>query len=189
MLRTLALGLARGSLQGLALGVVIGVGLAYGLHWAMPAGSLLGYLAAMLTAATVGVLGGRAPWREGAWLVAVLKGLGGLGVGALLEWLATTYVAATAPSGLVEALRLGGSDTLRWVEVAPLTLGAIGAIFGVLVELDHAGESDEESDGRKPRGHASDATVAEAGRTVRARGAARDHDDDAPARTRRERKS
>lgn len=122
--------LALGSLKGLAIGTAIGLGVHLGLRWPVPSGGLLAYLLAMGVGGTAGVFGGRAPWKEGAWLEAALKMVFGVGVGALLYWLAARYAPFEIPMP-------GGA--LPWTSVSPLFLPPIGALYGALVELDHDG--------------------------------------------------
>lgn len=121
--------LAIGFLKGLILGVAVGVGVELGLHWPTPSGQLLAYLFAMGVGGTAGVFGGRAPWKEGAWLEALLKMIFGVGIAALLYWLASRYVPLSIPW-------MGGPRP--WTSIPPLYLGPIGALFGALVEIDHA---------------------------------------------------
>ncbi|MBX7193752.1 MAG: hypothetical protein K1X94_16995 [Sandaracinaceae bacterium] len=150
-MRALGIAILRGLLKGLVIGLTLGLVLTYALRWAVPVGSLLGYLAAMAACGTTGVAGGKAPWKEGAWLVAGLKALAGVGVGALLYWVLDAHLDATLPSGLVALLALpdGGAE-LSWVSYPPLALAAITASFGLLVELDHLGGDDDTEPATKP---------------------------------------
>jgi hypothetical protein len=119
-----------GFLKGLVLGAAVGFGVHLGLRWPLPSGGLLAYLFAMGVGGTAGVFGGRAPWKEGAWLEALLKMIFGVGVGALLYWLASRYAPFELPMP-------GGA--LPWTSVAPLFLPLIGALYGAVIELDHDG--------------------------------------------------
>jgi len=124
-----------GLLKGLLIGGGIGAGLQYGLHWTNASG-LLGFLLAMGVAGTAGVFAGKAPWKEGAWIEATLKGLVGVGLGALAYW-GLTYVPFEVPfPGLT------GSHALASLPVvfAP----AIAGVYGSLVELDNTGDDDDE---------------------------------------------
>lgn len=127
MLKRLVVGL----LKGLVLGGAIGAGIQYGLHWPVPSGGLLGYLLAMGAAGTTGVFAGKPPWREGAWIEALLKGLVGAGIGALLYWLGSSYGALALPFP-------GESEALAWTALPVLFLPAIAGVYGSLVELDNA---------------------------------------------------
>lgn len=127
MLKRLGLGL----LKGLIIGGAIGAGLQYGLGWSDASG-LLGFLVAMAAAGTAGVFAGKPPWQEGAWIEATLKGMVGVGLGALAYW-GLTYLRIEFPfPGLT------GQHTLASLPVvyAP----GITALYGSLVELDNTGE-------------------------------------------------
>lgn len=117
-----------GFLKGLLVGLAVGVGIEAFLHWPLPSGGLLAYLLSIGVGGTAGVFGGRAPWKEGAWLEAALKMAVGAAVGALLYWLASRYAAFELPW-------IGGAR--RWTSIAPLFLAPIGALYGAIVELDH----------------------------------------------------
>lgn len=140
----------RGLGKGLVLGLALGLVLSYALRWPVPTGSLLGYLAAMAACGTTGVAGGKAPWREGAWLVAAWKGVAGVGVGALLYWALCTHLDGTMPPGLVSLLALPADPgltedgALSWVAIPTLSLAAVATTFGLLVEIDHVGGDDDE---------------------------------------------
>jgi len=139
-----------GLLKGLVLGAAIAAGVSYGAHWATPSGGLLAYLLALGVGGTAGIFGGRAPWKEGAWIEAAIKGLVGVCVAALLYWLASAYAARSIPWP-------GASSPIPWTSIPLLFLPAIGAIFGALVELDH-----DDADGKpaKKKSAASKARVA-----------------------------
>lgn len=129
MLKRLGLGL----LKGLAIGGAIGAGLQYGLHWTDASG-LLGFLIAMGAAGTAGVFAGRPPWREGAWIEAALKGMVGVGLGALAYW-GMTYLDFLQ----VPWPQLAGTHS---VDALPaLYAPAIAGVYGALVELDNTGEA------------------------------------------------
>jgi len=117
-----------GFLKGLLIGVAVGVGIEGFLHWPLPSGGILAYLLSIGVGGTAGVFGGRAPWKDGAWLEAALKMAFGAAAGALLYWLASTYAAFELPW-------IGGAR--RWTSIAPLFLAPIGALYGAIVELDH----------------------------------------------------
>jgi hypothetical protein len=187
-MRSIGQGLLVGLAKGLAIGAAFGAVLTYALGWPVPAGSLLGYLAVMASAGTVGIVGGRAPWSEGAWLVAILKAVAGVGAGAFLYWLLATHADAALPAALAGVLAAPGAaedGSLSWVAYPPLCLAAISAVFGSLVELDHAGDEDEgsaerTSPGAKARRELENAATVGPAATKNERGA--------PDRTRRERK-
>lgn len=117
-----------GFLKGLLIGVAVGVGIEGFLHWPLPSGGILAYLLSIGVGGTAGVFGGRAPWKDGAWLEAALKMAVGAAAGAFLYWLASKYASFELPW-------IGGAR--RWTSIAPLFLGPIGALYGAIVELDH----------------------------------------------------
>ena len=130
MVKRLALGL----LKGLLIGAAIGAAITFGAHESTPTGGLLAYLLALGVGGTTGIFAGRAPWKDGAWVEAAIKGVVGVCVAALLYWLGATYAAASIPW----PTSLGGpGHAMPWTSLPPLYLGAIGAIYGALVELDH----------------------------------------------------
>lgn len=141
MLKRLAFGL----LKGLAIGGAIGAGVHYGLGW-VPLSGLLGFLLAMGAGGTTGIFAGRPPWQEGAWIEAVLKGMVGVGLGALAYW------------GIAQApwlVPFPGVDEPATLAGLPLVfLPAVAGVYGALVELDNtksAGDEKEEGSSVKAR--------------------------------------
>lgn len=131
MLKRLAIGL----IKGLVIGGAIGAGIQYGLHLEIASGGLLGYLLAMGSAGTTGVFAGKPPWREGAWVEALLKGLFGVGIGALGYWLGSAYGALALPFP-------GMDEPTAWTALPVVFLPAIAGVYGSLVELDNTGDDD-----------------------------------------------
>lgn len=145
-----------GLLKGLFVGATVALVSSYGARLPMPSGTLFAYVLAMGVGGTTGVFAGRAPWREKAWLEALLKGLVGVGVGALLYWLAFRYVNLGVPLGLVRGLAMpafeaGLPERVSLIEIPLLLLPLVGAAYGALVELDHAGPSDDDTRRDTPR--------------------------------------
>jgi hypothetical protein len=138
MLKRLLIGL----IKGLVIGGAIGAGIQYGLHWTISSGGLLGYLLATGASGTTGVFAGKPPWREGAWVEALLKGIGGVIVGGLAYWLGSTY-------GALELPFPGMEGATAWTAIPVVFLPAITAVYGSLVELDNTGEDDKKSGGGK----------------------------------------
>jgi len=141
MLKRLGLGL----LKGLLIGGGIGAGLQYGLKLepATVAG-LLGFLIAMGVAGTTGVFAGKPPWQEGAWIEATLKGLVGVGLGALVYW-------ASAKWGSFAVPLPGLAEPAKWTEL-PVVFGpAVAGVYGALVELDNTGDAKKDGDSSKAR--------------------------------------
>lgn len=128
--------LGLGFLKGLVVGAAVGAAIAFGAHWPTPSGGVLAYLLALGVGGTTGIFAGRAPWKEGAWIEASIKGLVGVCAAALLYWLGATYAAAPIPWP-------GADAPVPWTSIPPLFLAAIGALYGALVELDHDGADEE----------------------------------------------
>lgn len=123
-----------GLLKGLGLGLGVGVIVHFGLGWTVT-GGLAGYLLAMGTGATAGVLAGRPPWKRAAWLEGVLKAVVGLGLGLLLFWLADRFASGALPFGL-----LGAPEGAPWNHLPLLYAPIIATLYGVLVEIDNTPE-------------------------------------------------
>src|SRR5262249_37166294 len=136
MLRRLGIGF----LKGLVVGTAIGAGLHWGLHWPV-VGDVLGYLLAMAAGATAGILSGKPPWREGAGIEAALKGIGGVGIAALLYYLAQRFATFAIPWALI-----GIPAGTQWTHVPLLVAPAIAALFATFVELDN--NADKKKDTR-----------------------------------------
>jgi hypothetical protein len=87
--------------------------------------------------AIVGILGGRPPWRQETIWTPLLKGLFGIVVGIGLYWIAHKLLGNMR---LDFAVKLGAPD--KPIVDVPVVLGPmIGAIWGILVELDDSGSS------------------------------------------------
>ncbi len=125
MFKRLGLGLIKGALIGAALGSFFH----FGLGWVNAPG-LLGYLLAMGTGATAGILSGKPPWRQHAWIESVLKAIAGIAIGALLYWIASSWLAFDVPAvlGLGEGV---------WVDKPLLSLFPVAVLFASLIELDN----------------------------------------------------
>lgn len=136
MLKRLGFGL----LKGLLIGGAIGAGLQYGLPWVDAAG-LLGFLLAMGVAGTAGVFAGKAPWKNGAWIEALLKGMVGVGLGALAYW-GIGYIPFEVPFPGV-----AGTHALN--ALPAVFAPAIAGVYGALVELDNTGDG---VPAKRPRG-------------------------------------
>lgn len=131
-----------GVIKGLLVGAAIGSALHFGLGWTTAAG-LFAYLLAMGSGATAGVLAGKPPWRQQAWIESVLKSVAGLGVGALAYWGASTWLAAPLPLEVP-----GIASGTPWTEMTLGITTATAAVFGALVELDN---TDDDSKGKPKR--------------------------------------
>lgn len=127
MLKRLALGLLKGAL----IGGAIGAAFHFGLGWTTAAG-LLAYLIAMGSGASAGVLTGKPPWRHAAWIESLLKGVAGVGVGALAYWAASKWGSFALPFEIP-----GVPPGTVWTELPLVFSAVIGGAFGTLVELDN----------------------------------------------------
>lgn len=128
MLRRLLFGLLKGLLVGAALGAV--------LHFGLGATTLTGALAYLFyaaVAAVAGVLAGQPPWRQGAWVGSILKGVFGLALGAGLYALAARFLSVQVPA-------VAGLTTAVPASSAPLFFApALAALYAGLIELDDGG--------------------------------------------------
>lgn len=131
MFKRLLLGMLKGLIIGGALGAL--------LHFALGVTTVTGigaYLLYAAVGAVAGVLSGKAPWKPGAWVEALLKGGFGLGLGAglyaLANWLFTSPVD-------IPQVGAGGLFASHPLLFAP----ALAAVYAGLVELDNTGEEEE----------------------------------------------
>lgn len=122
-----------GLLKGLLVGAAVGTGFQVGLGWGDTPG-LLGYLLAMGTGATAGILAGTPPWKVDAWIEALLKGLFGVGVGAGLYWLSSSFLSFQVPFALPAA-----EPNVEWTRLPLIYAPIVGAFYGAFVELDNTG--------------------------------------------------
>lgn len=144
-----------GVIKGLLVGAAIGSAFHFGLGWTTAAG-LLGYLLAMGSGATAGVLAGKPPWRQQAWIESVLKSVAGLGVGALAYWVASTWLGFTLPFDVP-----GVAAGTPWTEMTVGISTVTAAVFGALVELDNTDDDSKSKPGRKVRVSADEAEEVE----------------------------
>ena len=129
MLRVV-LGLLKGAVVGGAIGWValkLGVG-----------GGAAAFATYAVIGALVGIVCGKPPWRQDTIWTPALKGIVGLGIGIGMYWLAGKVL-----GGVHIALpaSLGVAPERSLAEV-PLLLGpVIGAVWGLLIELDDGGKA------------------------------------------------
>lgn len=134
MLRRLLLGL----LKGIVVGGAIGAALHFGVRQTSMAPGALNYVLYGTVALLAGVLAGQPPWRKGAWVASILKGIFGFGVGAGLYALASRYLQVPV-EGLMELP--AGTQLAQ----APLLFApAVATVYATLVELDDGGEAQPE---------------------------------------------
>ncbi len=127
MLKRLMLGFFKGSV----IGAGIGAAFHFGLGWTTAAG-LFAYLLAMGAGATAGILAGKPPWKQQAWIESILKAVAGLGVGALTYWVAHRWLSAPLPP-ILPSVEAGTA----WTESTLAITTAAATVFGTLVELDN----------------------------------------------------
>jgi hypothetical protein len=137
MLRVV-LGLLKGGLVGAGIGALA---FKLGVTSGLPA-----FVAYGLVGGLVGIVAGRPPWRQETMWTSLLKGIFGFGIGLLLYWGAHKLLGGV-PASFAAGLGLGVPAGKALVDV-PFLLGpAIGALWGILVEID-------DSAGSKPSGKA-----------------------------------
>jgi hypothetical protein len=117
---------------GLLKGGLVGAGIGF-LAWKLGVGGGAAALIAYgLVGALAGVVAGRPPWRQETFWTSLLKGIFGFGVGVALYFGARKLL-----GGMHLAFATGmGAPDRPLVEI-PFLLGpVIGAIWGILVEVD-----------------------------------------------------
>jgi hypothetical protein len=125
-------GLLKGGLIGFCVGA---------LSWRIGMTGLPAFVDYGLVGALVGILGGRPPWRQDTIWTPLLKGIFGVVVGIGLYWVAHKVLYGVR---LDFAVKLGAPD--KPIPEVPVILAPmIGALWGILVELD-----DSSSNGRNP---------------------------------------
>jgi hypothetical protein len=121
-------GLLKGGLIGLCVGA---------LSWRIGMTGLPGYIDYGIVGALVGILGGRPPWRQDTIWTPLLKGIFGIVIGIGLYWVAHKFLYGVR---LDFAVKLGAPD--KPIPDVPVVLGPmIGALWGILVELDDSGKA------------------------------------------------
>ncbi len=123
-----------GILKGLFIGGAIGALV----HFALGVPRLAGFLNYPLYAgvgALSGVLAGRPPWKPGAWVASILKGVFGVVVGVGLYALGAAFI----KSGLPVPGALDAPLAQQPLAFAPL----LAVVYATLVELDDGGEQPE----------------------------------------------
>lgn len=126
MVKRLLLGLLKGLVIAGALGALFFY--AFGLHAVSGVGA---FLLAGLATMIAGVFAGQPPWKAGAWVGSILKGLFGFGLGAGLYWVLQRFAPGTDISAM---LRASEPTTLA---TAPVTfMPIVASVYAMLVELD-----------------------------------------------------
>lgn len=127
-------------LLGLLKGGLVGGALGAGLWALFPRGAptALEYVLYALAAAAAGALCGTPPWRKGAWIGAILKGIVGVGVGIGIYVLVRNYVDLPIPLPMFASDQQTLSN--EYFVLAPI----VGILYGLLIEADDGGKKAEE---------------------------------------------
>ena len=131
MLRRLAIGIVKG----LCLGGLVGALFQFVLNLPVIATEWTNYLLYGALGALTGAIAGRAPWKPGAWIEGVLRGLFGVAVGCGLYALGSHFIGN--PPVLNTAQPLAHQPML----FAPM----LALVYATLVELDNTGGSETET--------------------------------------------
>ena len=128
---------------GLLKGGLVGAGIGF-LAWKMGlSAGIPAYFAYGLVGALAGVVAGRPPWRQETLWTPLLKGMFGFGIGLLLFWGARKLLGGLQ----LPALRsIAGDHPL--VDVPVLLGPVVGAIWGILVEIDDSGGAEDRAKAR-----------------------------------------
>ena len=132
-----------GLIKGLLVGAAVGAGVQAGLGWTTP--GLLGYLLAAATGASAGLVCGKAPWRQSAWLEGVLKAIAGVLFGAGAFW------GLGHLSGSLGFELFGAGADVPWNEQPLLLSPLIAGVFGALIELDNTGDDTDGTAAKKSK--------------------------------------
>lgn len=128
-------------LIGILKGIVVGGGVGAGLHFGLGVGKVdggLAYLLYGLLGAITGAVAGKAPWKPGAWIEGLLRGVFGIAVGCGLFALADAFLGLGGvglPGGLATPARLVQQPLL----MAPM----LAVLYASLIELDNDGKGEE----------------------------------------------
>jgi len=131
------------AILGLLKGVIIGGGLGYGFKYLGPLAdsNVMHYLLYAAIGALVGFIAGKPFWRHETIWTPVVKAIVGAGVAIGL------YLLVAKPLGDPKLTFLG--PEVRVTSVPYLLGAAIGAVYGIFVEIDDGGKSDARG-GAKP---------------------------------------
>ena len=134
-------------LVGILKGIIVGGATGAGLYFGLRVGRLDGGLAYLLygaLGAVTGAVAGKAPWRQGAWIEALLRGVFGILVGCGLYALASAFlgVGAVALPALTPALS-GAALPLKLVQQPMVMAPMFAMLYASLIELDNDGKGDD----------------------------------------------
>lgn len=127
-----------GLLKGGVVGAAIGAG-----AWKLGiTGGVLAVVTYAIIGGVVGMLCGRPPWRQDTVWTTTLKGIFGAVIGGVLFWGAGKLFGG---AHLAFVSKLGVPADRPLIDV-PLLLGpAIGALWGIFVEIDDGGSADKKA--------------------------------------------
>jgi hypothetical protein len=127
---------------GLLKGGVIGAAIGAGAFKLGIAGGVLAVVTYAVIGGVVGMLCGRPPWRQDTVWTTTLKGIFGAVIGGALFWGAGKLFGG---AHMAFVSKLGAPADRPLVDI-PLLLGpAIGALWGMFVELDDGGSADKKA--------------------------------------------
>lgn len=130
--------LGLGLLKGLFIGGAIGALFHFVLHLPVLTASWMGYVLYAGVGAVSGALAGRPPWRPGAWIASILKGVFGLVIGAILFAVGSRFLPGMA-------LPLPGAASAN-LAMQPLFFAPLLAmLYATFVEIDDGGDQPEEA--------------------------------------------
>lgn len=127
------------ALVGLVKGLVLSGAIAYGFLAIGWTGGPATYLACILAGALAGVACGQPPWKAETIWTPVVKMIFGAAVGAGLAALGRQAFVPEFALPKVGALALGSTH-------GPLLAAAVGALYGLFVEVDDGGKSDDKKE-------------------------------------------
>ena len=134
-------------LIGVLKGIVVGGGVGAGLYFGLRVGRLDGALAYLLygfLGAITGVFAGKALWKPGAWIEALLRGVFGIAVGCGLYALASALLGVGAIDLPALAPALTGADLPNRLVQQPLVLAPmLAVVYASLIELDNDGKGED----------------------------------------------
>lgn len=123
------------ALLGLLKGGLIGAAIGFGAFRLGIDGGVLGYVVYAAIGALVGLLVGKPPWRQETFWTSILKSIFGLLIAIGLTWGGRKLLGQTH---LAFATGLGAPDK-PLVDIPFLIGPAIGALYGIFVEVDDTG--------------------------------------------------
>lgn len=125
--------LLTGIVKGLVAGAAIGVGAWY---LGIKSGILL-YVVYGLVGALVGVICGKAPWKQETLWTPAIKAVFGFGIGALLYW-GWTRLAGNFELPMASHF---GAPAMPMAHIPYLLGPVIGLVYGAFVEVDDGGKA------------------------------------------------